>query len=89
MKDIYLEVTYRRGQPFAAYLYLPRERGEKASRSSRADGGMVVDFGAGGKPIGIELTAPDEVTLEALNRLLHDLGLPSLTAADLAPLQAA
>jgi hypothetical protein len=89
MKEPYLEVTYRHGRPLAAYVYLPREPGERSVRSSRAPLGMVVDFDRNGRPIGIELTAPGEVTLAALNEVLHDLGLPSLTAADVEPLRAA
>lgn len=89
MNESYLEVTYRHGRPLAAYLYLPRERDEKSTRSSKAPLGMVVDFGRSGRPIGIELTAPGQVTLAALNEVLRDLGLPSLTAADVEPLRAA
>lgn len=89
MKESYLEVTFRHGRPFAAYLYLPREPGEKSFRTSKADLGMVVEFSRSGKPIGIELTAPTKVTLPALNRLLGELGLPPLRAADLEPLRAA
>jgi len=89
MKESYLEVTFRHGQPLAGYLYLPREPSEKSFRTSKADPGMVVDFSQSGKPIGIELTAPTNVTLSSLNRVLGELGLPPLRAADLEPLRAA
>ena len=89
MREPYLEVTFRHGQPFVAYLYLPREPGEKSFRTSKASLGMVVDFGRSGNPIGIELTAPTKVTLPALNQLLDELGQPPLRAADLEPLRAA
>jgi uncharacterized protein YuzE len=89
MKEPYLEVTFRRGQPIAAYLYLPRRPGEKSYRTSKADPGLVIDFNRSGKPIGIEITAPAEVTIAALNKVLHNLGLPPLNRSDLAPLQAA
>lgn len=89
MKESYLEVTFRHGRPLAAYLYLPREPGEKSVRTSTAEPGMVVDFSHDGKPIGIELTAPTTVTLAALNRVLGALGLPPLRDADLKPLRAA
>ncbi len=89
MKESYLEVTFRHGRPLAGYLYLPREPGEKSFRTSKADLGMVVDFSRSGKPIGIELTAPTNVTLSSLNRVLGELGLPPLRAADLDPLRAA
>lgn len=35
MKDAYLEVTYRHGQPLAAYFYLPRRFGPGKSRFMR------------------------------------------------------
>jgi hypothetical protein len=89
MKESYLEVTFRRGRPLAAYLYLPREPGETSVRTSKSDPGLIVDFGQSGKPIGIELTAPTMVTLAALNRVLADLGLSPLSDADLEPLRAA
>lgn len=63
MKEPYLEVTFRHGRPIAAYLYLPREIGEKSYRTSKAEPGMVVDFGQSGNPIGIEITAPTKITV--------------------------
>jgi hypothetical protein len=49
----------------------------------------VIDFHRSGKPIGIEITAPAEVSAAALNRVLRGLRLPTVTRADLAPLRAA
>ena len=89
MNQMYLEVTFRHGQAMAAYLYLPRQPGEKSYRTKRVDPGLVIDFGSGGSPIGIEITAPGRVSLDALNRVLQELGLPPVTPADLAPLLAA
>lgn len=89
MKELYLEVTFRHGRPLAAYLYLPRDTGERSVRTAKASPGMVVDFSESGKPIGIELTAPTEVTLPALNQVLGDLGFSPLSEADLEPLDAA
>ena len=89
MKEPFLEVTFRRGRPLAAYLYLPRRPGEKSYRTSRAEPGLVIDFNRRGKPIGIEITAPGKLSLTALNKVLRDLGLPPLKRADLLPLHAA
>jgi hypothetical protein len=50
---------------------------------------MVVDFSRNGKPIGIEITAPDKISLSAINRVMKKLGLPAVKRADLAPLLAA
>ncbi|HEY2292482.1 MAG TPA: DUF2283 domain-containing protein [Thermoanaerobaculia bacterium] len=89
MKDPYLEVTFRHGRAMAAYLYLPRQAEEKSAWTKRIEPGMVVDFSASGKPIGIEITAPHQITLQAVNDILEELGVPPLADADLAPLLAA
>lgn len=89
MKEPYLEVTFRHGRPMAAYLYLPRQADEKSSSTKRVEPGMVIDFGASGNPIGIEITAPSQISLASINHVLEELGLPPLTRSDLAPLLAA
>lgn len=89
MREAYLEVTYRHGQALAAYLYLPRATRPKSVRTRRADPGMIIDFAASGEPLGIEITAPAEVTVISLNRVLRELGCAPMRRADLAPLRAA
>jgi len=89
MKESYLEITYRHGRPIAAYLYLPRATRHRRRRSGKAAGGLVIHFTRGGKPIGIEITAPSKVTVAAVNRVLKELGFPLIKQADLAPLRAA
>lgn len=89
MKSSYLEVTFRRGRPLAAYLYLPRRPTDKSYRTEKADPGLVIDYNRGGIPIGIEITAPGELSAAALNRILRRLGFPPMTRADLAPLRVA
>jgi hypothetical protein len=73
----------------AAYYYLPRRPTDKSSRTQRIEPGLVIDFTRAGKPIGIEILAPDKLTLTAFNQVLRDLGFAPLKAADLAPLKAA
>ena len=89
MKEPYLEVTFRRGRALAAYLYLPRQAGEKSASTKRVEPGMVIDFSPAGNPIGIEITAPGQISLLDINRVLQDLGLPPVTQSDMAPLLAA
>jgi hypothetical protein len=88
MHDTYLEVTFRRGTPLAAYCHLPRRPGQKSVRTLEAAPGLLVDFARGGKPLGIEILAPDRVTVTAINRVLRSLGQPVLSRRDLAPLRA-
>ena len=89
MNESYLEVTFRHGRPLAAYYYLPRCPKDKSCRTRRVEPGLVIDFTRDGKPIGIEIVAPDKLTLTAFNRVLRELGFPRLKRADLAPLIAA
>lgn len=89
MKEAYLEVTFRRGTALAAYLYLPRKASDRSYRTSKGEAGMVIDFGPGGNPIGIEITAPANVTIADLNHVLVKLGLPPMQDSELAPLRAA
>lgn len=89
MKTRYLEVTFRKGKPLAAYLYLPREPGAKSARTELMGSGLLVDYQADGRPIGLEITVPDKVTLDQINSILKQLNLPLLDPQELAPLQAA
>ena len=89
MRDLYLEVTYRKGRPFAAYLYLPRPDGAKSARTATVGEGLVIDLGDDGSPIGLEITAPGRVSVDAINSVLARYGQPGLTAEELAPLAAA
>lgn len=89
MATPYLEITYRRGRPLAAYLYLTREAGARSARSRSIDHGLVLDYGADDKLIGIEITSPASATLEHVNSVLERHSLPPLLSEELAPLKAA
>ena len=89
MQDPYLEITFRHGKPVAAYFYLPRSQGQSVARTELMDHGLVVDFDAAGTAIGVEITSPSAVTLDAFNSLLAKLGHSPVTHDDLAPLRAA
>ena len=89
MKDTYLEVTFRGGRAIAAYYYLPRRPGQKSYKSRQVEPGLVVDFGRGGQPIGIEITRPQKLSVAALNRVLRQFGFAPVKRAELAPVLAA
>jgi uncharacterized protein YuzE len=89
MRESYLEITYRHGRPVAAYLYLPRASRERSCRTTKAPGGLIIDFARSGKAIGIEITAPSKATAAGINRVLKGLGFSPIKQADLAPLRAA
>jgi len=89
MKQPYLEITFRRGKPLAAYLYLPRPPGARSARTVEARPSVLVDFAADGAPIGVEILAPREVDATVINGVLAEFGLAPLPTADFAPLRAA
>ena len=89
MKKRYLEVTFRRGKPFAAYYYLPRTPGEKSVRTEKVGAGFLIDYGQSGRPIGIEITAPENINLRLINEIMGRLNLSPAEQADFAPLLAA
>jgi hypothetical protein len=88
MSEPYLEVTYRHGKPFAAYLYLDRRPGDKAARTESHDS-YVVDFASDGRAIGVEFLEVGLVDLANLNQILQSAQQPALSQADLVPLKAA
>lgn len=89
MKNRYLEVTYRHGKPFAAYLYLPRPYGARSVRTEKGGQGILIDYGENGSPIGIEITAPESTTITEVNQILDRLDAPPMPPEDLTPLPAA
>jgi hypothetical protein len=90
MTERSLQVTYRKGRAFAAYLHLSHATGEKSAKTvASPDGLLIVDYGATGRPVGVEITAPQAVPLERLNRLLAELGEPLMAEQDYNPVRAA
>jgi len=88
MQQRYLEITYRRGVPLAAYLYLPRRDGDKSQRVVQEGHGLMVDLAEDQRPIGIEIVALRQVSLAHLNAVLAKYSLPPLDHAESAPLGA-
>ena len=87
MREHYLEITYRKGRPLAAYLYLSRASDVKSVRTEPRDAGLLVDFGPGDQPIGLEITAPERTTAAQINRVLCSLDLSPMKEEDLSPLE--
>ena len=85
MKQRDLEVTYRRGEPFAAYFYLQRLGGDTASRTERFGRSLLLDFSADGRPIGIEIISPRSLSLSELNEALESVGEPLALADEVGP----
>jgi uncharacterized protein YuzE len=88
MKQRYLEITFRKGKPLAAYLYLPRAAGAKAARTLDGGHGIRIDLDERGGLIGLEITAPSVVTISELNSVLAEYGVAALKDEEWAPLAA-
>ena len=65
MREHYLEITYRKGKPLAAYLYLSTASGVKSVRTESRDAGLLVDFGPEDQPIVLEISIEQPVLRRA------------------------
>lgn len=88
MQRPYLEVTFHEGEPWVAYYSLPRKLGQRVHRSRQVADSLVVDWDRRGAVLGVEIVDPPRVSFTALNRVLFELGVPTLTRAEFRPLHA-
>lgn len=89
MSGPYLEITFRKGRVFAAYLYLPRPAGAVVDASRELRPGLVVDFGSDGKALGVEIVDPGAIPTEQILEVLREVDAGPLSPEELAPLHAA
>ena len=89
MSTFSLQVTYRKGRPFAAYIYLAHAPGTRSARTEEVGSGLLIDYAPDGTPLGIEIISPGFVTDQEINTVFDRLGLERPSPADLAPLRAA
>lgn len=89
MKALSVEVTYRKGKPFAAYVYLGRKPGQKSARTEEVAPELLIDYAEDGTPIGIEVVSPGYVTVDEIMAVFDKLGLRRPDPEELAPVQAA
>jgi hypothetical protein len=86
MKTNPIQVTFLHGRPIVAYLQLSDAMDRRALRTEELEPGLVVDFGRGGEPLGLEIVDPPRATLAAVNRVLRRLKRGKVTSRDLRPL---
>lgn len=89
MNALSIQVTYRKGRPFAAYIYLRHRPGGKAVRTEEIGNDLLVDFGHEDEPMGIEVVNPEAVRIEEILSVFDSLGLVRPDPIELGPLQAA
>ena len=88
LKATTIEMTFRKGRPFAAYLRLNGPRGG-AARTKRITPSLLVDLDSAGRALGVEIVAFDDATVGRINEVLRSVGESELSDAELAPLRAA
>ncbi len=81
-----LTISYRGGEPYAAYLTLAHPLKAKVYRTRALENEILVDFARDGQPLGIELLDPRRTTLTRLNRIMRRLRLPPLRQEMVRPL---
>lgn len=87
--SVSLQVTYKGGRPLAAYLYLAANGKRKVARTEELAPDLVVDYGADGAPVGVEILSPGTVTVQEIWSVFDRLGLERPAASELSPLSAA
>jgi hypothetical protein len=86
MSATFLEVTYRHGRPFAAFLRLPRGPGARVDHTREVRPGMVVDFSEDDTPLGLEIVDPATADEDTLLGVLTEIRASGVSRGDLAPL---
>ena len=89
MQDRYLEITFRKGKPFAAYIYLSRQTGSIVSTTKKYSEGIIADFDNKNNVIGLEITSPLQIKISKINDILNQLHVSPISERELAPLKAA
>jgi len=89
MSQTHLEVTYRQGQAFAAYLRLPRPRGAKVAATREVTPSILADVDASGQLLGLELLAPQTTTAAEVQAVLAQFHAAGVADRDLMPLRMA
>ena len=83
---MYLEVTYRRGKPLAAYLYCVSAEEADVASTRRVHPALVADFAKDGSLIGVEIVYPSRITRTELLQVLRELHVTEVTEEELAPI---
>ena len=89
MKTVSLQITYRKGKPFAAYIYLSRQNGQKSVRTEAISEDLLIDYAQDETPLGIEIVSPEMVSIDEIQAVFDHLGLGRPSLIELEPLKAA
>ena len=82
-------MTLTLSPPKRVKINLSRASGIQSLRTEPRGAGLLVDFGPGDQPIGVEITAPTHTTAAQINEVLSSLDLSPMAEEELLPLKAA
>ena len=85
-RQTHIEVTYRRGKAFAAYIYLPAETTQEVATTRELRPGIVADFDRDGNVLGVEIVHPGHTSRGQILEVLRELRVTGVTEEELAPI---
>ena len=88
MKHPFLEVSYRKGKPFAGYLHLTEPSAVGSCRTEELRPGILLDIAPDGEAMWIEFLSPGKVKPDDLQAIRERFGEGQVAVADLAPIMA-
>lgn len=80
----FLQVTYRDGKFFAAYLCLAEPKGDRRPRTKRLSSSVLLDVDEQGNAIGVEILSREGMDADKLNALLKPFGVRTIQPRELA-----
>ena len=83
MKTVSLQITYRKGKPFAAYIYLSRQNGQKSVRTEVISEDLLIDYAQDETPLGIEIVSPEMVSIDEIQAVFDPKTLQDLVVEQL------
>jgi uncharacterized protein YuzE len=89
MMPISLQITYRRGRPFAAYIYFDAAKHALVERSEEIAPEIVVDYDSDSNPVGVEIVSPEATGVDEILGVFDRLGITRPELTELDPLVAA
>ena len=89
MKTVSLQITYRKGKPFVAYIYLSRRNGQKSVRTEAISEDLLIDYAQDETPLGIEIVSPRMVSIDEIQAVFDRLRISRPPRIELEPLKAA
>lgn len=85
MNTFTVQVTYRRGKPLAAYIYLAGRKGRKSARTEEFRPNLLIDYSEDGSALGIEVLSL-RLSSDDLFAVFDHLGLSRPDPRELRPI---